>query len=454
MADAPLPCTPGGPGVDILGVCFVADPVIEGILYALVPIYGFFFAALTGPKWRARIRGWLYGATWSTAYAGLLDWLLAGLDRVFGPPCPGARFERCFAFALIYAVMLLWIQGGYAETRGWVDGVIGLAVFAFVATGTFYLFRWIRKRHETARLTAEHRARRIWLHMREQGAYLALGTLIWIGAFAAAGAVAQAQAHAGAFAGRSSQAHSQAHLAGAVAGALVAVAGALAVAGAARRRSDGAVAVAIAVAAVFLLLPLLNALFDWPSWWASRWLMTRLRDDATRPGLARRIGAVLGHLALDLGLALICLFGLAAALAAFAHAIDVPGLWRATAARARHRSRAMGLNMTVMMVSTLVPTVIHLFFAVFALAVVRPPWAARTAHWLQEDQEGGETGTQMLVALYLTACAGFALVVLWGAGRLAIMGLDAWVGGSGIWVAMFDTADWVVESLGLTPPVQ
>ena len=100
--------------------------------------------------------------------------------------------------------------------------------------------------------------------------------------------------------------------------------------------------------------------------------------------------------------------------------------------------------MTVMLVSTLVPTAMHLFFVVFALAVLRPPFATRTAFWLEKDQFGGEKGTQMLVALYLTACAGFALVVLWGAGRLVIMGLNGLVGGTGIWYLIFETADHFV----------
>ena len=89
MAES-TPCGPGAPGVGILGFCFQADPVLEGVLLALIPIYGFFLAALTGKKWRALIRSWLYGSTWSRAYAGLLENLLARLERFFGPRSAGA----------------------------------------------------------------------------------------------------------------------------------------------------------------------------------------------------------------------------------------------------------------------------------------------------------------------------------------------------------------------------
>ena len=73
---------------------------------------------------------------------------------------------------------------------------------------------------------------------------------------------------------------------------------------------------------LFFGIPIINALFDWPSWWVSRWLMARLRDDALRPRLQRRIGALALHLLLDGALALACLFGLAIIIANLAHGIE------------------------------------------------------------------------------------------------------------------------------------
>ena len=114
---APYACAPGASGVEILGTCVEVDPFLHAILYALVPIFGFFQIALAGPKWRARVRGWLYGATWSTAYAGLLDQTLTTLTRFFGPPLSWRAFERCFALAMVYAVGFLLIQGALLESK-------------------------------------------------------------------------------------------------------------------------------------------------------------------------------------------------------------------------------------------------------------------------------------------------------------------------------------------------
>ncbi|MEM1342494.1 MAG: hypothetical protein AAGF68_09240 [Pseudomonadota bacterium] len=449
MADQPPACAPGGPGVDILGLCLVVDPFLEGILYALPLIFAFLAAALTGKTWRARVRGWLYGARWSTAYAGLLDWLLKGLDRFFGPPHSWRAFERCFALALIYAFGFFWLQGILAASgeENHLPVLIGFSTALPPGIGYYFVFRLIRRGHVRARAAAGSR-RRAWLHIREQTLYIALGASCWIVASEFVGPFlgAVVGGFVAPFVGA---------VAGAVAGGLVApfvgaVAGAFvgAVAFAAAGAGAGAYAIAVPgtfvsviVLAIFILLPLINALFDWPSWWVSRWLMGRLREDAQRSSIQGRSIALIGHLALDGVMALLCLFGLAIVVANFAHGVDFPGMWRSYSEARLSPFSGFGAAMTVMMLSTLVPTAIHLFFALFALAVIRPPFAARTAHWLQEDQEGGEIGTQMPVALYLTACAGFALLTLWAAGRLIIWGLNGLVGGAGIWPLIFDTAD-------------
>ncbi len=84
--------------------------------------------------------------------------------------------------------------------------------------------------------------------------------------------------------------------------------------------------------------------------------------------------------------------------------------------------------MTVMLVSTLVPTALHLFFALFALAAIRPPYREWFKDWLEESKGGGEWGNRALVSAYLTFWMVFALAVLWGAAMALIHGLDwLWV---------------------------
>ena len=450
MAES-VPCTPGGPGVSILEFCFQADPILEGAVLVLVPIYGFFLVALTGKKWRALIRNWLYDSTWSRAYAGLLEDLLAKLDRFFGPPRGWRAFELCFALAMLYAIAYLLLQ--YVLRQA--DPILVLPIVAMACTGVVLVFLFIRVRQRcvAARQRAAWR-QRLWSHLTEQGTYCVLAVCTYFAAsvvtdlvvvfvFTKGGiptsivavgvivgvvvAAAGASAGAGTFSGVAAVA--TAHIVDLASPAGIPING-------------DAVEFAVVVSVLIFGVPLLNALFDWPSWWVSRWLMVRLREDALRRGVFRRLGAVLAHIAADFVLALACLFGLAIVIANIAFGVGLPTVWEDVYGAAKSAPfSGYGSAMTVMLVSTLIPTAIHLFFAVFALAVLRPPFATRTAFWMKEDQFGREKGTQALVALYLTACVGFALLVLWGAGRLTIMGLNGLVGRDGIWRLIFESAD-------------
>ena len=439
----PAPCAPEDYGLSILEFCFEADPILEGMVLALFPIYGFFLVALTGKKWRSLIRSWLYGATWSRAYAGLLEDLLARLEHFFGPPRGWRAFELCFALAMLYTIAYLLLQ--YALQQAVPS--LAIPIVAMAGAGgvvVVFLFRRVKQRYSRARQGAARRER-LWLHLVEQATYCVLGLYTYFAATVAAVVV-----------GVVATGVIDTSLAAIVAAVVVVVVGAGAGAGTGtlvgaatvaavhilRIRSIDASEFAVTISVLIFGIPLLNALFDWASWWASRWLMTRLREDALREGVLRRLGAVLAHVAADFTLALACLFGLAIVIANVAFGVGFPEVWADYYGAAKTAPfSAYGSAMTVMLISTIVPTTMHLFFAVFALGVLRPPFATRTAFWLKEDQFGDEKGTQMLAALYLTACAGFALMVLWGAGRLAIMGLNGLVDGADIWHLIFETAD-------------
>ncbi len=157
--------------------------------------------------------------------------------------------------------------------------------------------------------------------------------------------------------------------------------------------------------------------------------MSRLRADATLQGFIRRASAVLVHLTLDGVLAIACLFGLAVVLNNYAHATDIPSFWNTSLSVAKEAPfSAEGSAMTVMLLSTLVPTALHLFFALFALAVIRPPFRDQIAGWLEEHHGGGEWGNRAIVSAYLTFWMVFALAVLWSAAVVVLRGLDwLWV---------------------------
>ncbi|MEM6744499.1 MAG: hypothetical protein AAF676_12300, partial [Pseudomonadota bacterium] len=225
--------------------------------------------------------------------------------------------------------------------------------------------------------------------------------------------------------------------------ALFAAAGVVAVgAGAFATAAIGALA---AVAA----LPALNAAFDLPSLAASRWLIGRLERDARLAHPAARAGALLAHAAVDIALACLCLFGLTAALAAILDAMGSEPFFEIYAAAADAPWQGMGLVMTVMLASTLLPTALHLFLAVFALAALRPPFAARVAFLAQEPEQGGEAAepaSRLLVALYLTAFAGAALLAIWAGAHGLLAMVAAASGPEGGWHALFDLVD---AALGL-----
>ncbi len=346
--------------------CLEAGDIGLGLIIALAPsLFGLWMKLLGGKTWRSRVGLWLYDASWSTAYAGLLQKLLVRLRWFFGRPWSRRALDMCFRLAVVYAVAYLyfgnWLTWEGGATVKWTFAGIGPVLGAM----SFLIARSVRRRHLRARRRAESRKRRIWLHLREQLAYVAVAVAV---AAAAAAAV---------------------------------------------------------LAFILTIIPVLNALFDWLSWAVSRWLMGRLRADATRPGIFRRAGALLAHLAIDGAVAIACLFGLAIVLINMAHAIDAPELWDDTLIAAKEAPfSARGSTMTVMLLSTLVPTALHLFFALFALAAIRPPYREWFGVWLEESKGGGEWGNRAIVSAYLTFWMVFALAVLWGAAMALIHGLD------------------------------
>jgi hypothetical protein len=445
-------------GVALLGLCLDVDPVFNGVALAMAPLFGFFMAALSGPLWRARLRRWLYGATWSEAYAGLLGGLTARLAWWFGPPWSWRAFDRCLALAFIYTTLLSVaaevLRGGPGLPPAGIGAYVILAGAALLAAVLARSVMHLRPGWPLPTVTHAALAARSAPVARAVDALLTLLGLFAV--FLAAGAIATL-AEPGTIL---SQASATGAFCGTVAGALLAGGPRSALRLAALLAALSTLALMLgwyhgraAWGPLLLLvgLPLVNAAMDWPSWAISRWLMARLRRDAAQPGLGHRAGLLLGHAVLDLALAVLCMLALAVSIAALAHGADESGVWTDYSPAVSSPFSGLGAVMTVMLASTLVPTALHLFFALFAMAVLRPPFAAVAAGRIEEQAEAAEPATRLLVALYLTACAGFALVVMWAAGRLVLVMLDALSGPGGLWAAIFSNADALVEMLGLAP---
>ena len=449
------------PGLELpaVGCLTTGDMGFDAIL-ALVPVlFGLWMKLLGGEIWRIRIGALLYDASWSSAYAGLLSKLLGALQRLFGRPWSLRALDLCFRLAIVYA--LFWLVFGL-ETDALQSETEKRAlagIFFILGPISFVVARSVRRRHLRLRQRVKGRKRRIWLCLREQLAYVAVTGIGF--AVAAVGieaarpgifeqgttafetadeiftklAVQELVIDLGGTRALAPTAVLGGVIAGAGAGALAA-GGVVVGVGIMAPSWGGAEALALAeflgltvavggVIGILLVIPFLNSLFDWPSWAASRWMMGRLRADAVRPGFLRRTGALLAHLAIDGIIAIACLFGLAIVLVNLASGLDLPGLWGATLSAAREAPfSARGSTMTVMLASTLVPTALHLFFALFALAAIRPPFHDRIAPWLEDSHGGGEWGNRAIVSAYLTFWAVFALTVLWGASLFVLRGLD------------------------------
>ena len=398
-----------------VGCLSSGDPGFDAIL-ALVPVlFGLWMKLLGGETWRIRVGVLLYDASWSSAYAGLLSKLLGGLDRFFGRPWSAGALHMCFRLAVVYALAYLMFGAILGSPEGLTTNWIFVGLSSLLGLMSFFVARAIRRRHLNARRQVEVRKRRAWLQLREQLAYTALAGTGWAASLVA-GAAFDVVVGAGV---------AVVIFVGAIAGAgVIAVAIAFVVICAVAGILAGAAATVVGIGPL-IIPPCLNALFDWPSWAVSRWLMGRLRADATLSGFYRRAVALLAHLAIDGAIAIACLFGLAILLINMSHVMDVSDLWSETLSAAREAPfSATGSTMTVMLLSTLVPTALHLFFALFALAAIRPPYHDRIAPWLEDSHGGGEWGNRAIVSAYLTFWAFFALTVLWGASLFVLRGLD------------------------------
>ncbi len=157
------------------------------------------------------------------------------------------------------------------------------------------------------------------------------------------------------------------------------------------------------VALLILALPLANALFDWLSWAISRRLITSL----TRPDRPATVRRLLIHVGWDLLAALLLLTGLAVSipwmLEQFALGFASDEIFR----EAADDPLGAGRWLVMMLVSTLIPTAIHVFAIVVSALEVRRSAARRSQIADLLEDRGGAPGPRAL-----DAAAGF-LVTRW-----------------------------------------
>ena len=407
---------------------------------------------LSDPKWAAIIRTWLRNEGWSDAYGSTLRLLSTRLDALFGPNPWGLRaFGVCYIFAIVYAVLWFFLSL-YLSSGGYVSGrsiAIGFALALPLGGLVWWLSRLTRERHAAATPAGpgeagpgeagpgeagpgEERAP----GMREYVSYFCIG--------AASGAGPALFSFV--------DGHSAA-VAGAIAGGC-AIAGASLLAGARAGMSAGAGLVASVVlgmnSVLIVLFPLINALFDLVSWAVSRWFLGRLGEDAAEPVLWRRWAMLAFHILADTGFALLALTGLAVCLAIMGDGSP----WSLTPLYTAPFS-AEGSGLSVMLLSTLLPTALHLFCAVFAILPALPFGHRWIAGWIpdRDDFDDFGKGDRMIVATWLTVWSVVSMVIVW----LLFLGgtwlLDAvWATdpqGRNFWQVMLDLAHGIQQWTGI-----
>jgi hypothetical protein len=126
----------------------------------------------------------------------------------------------------------------------------------------------------------------------------------------------------------------------------------------------------------YLMLPLVNALLDWLSWWVSRWFLERT---AREP----RVRVIVLDVVLDFGMAVLFMLTLCLLLPAGAMALDslyagwvdvktgvaTQTNWQEYAVWARDDPWGKGIMVTLMLVTTLIPTLLHILLGLMAFFI-------------------------------------------------------------------------------------
>ena len=149
---------------------------------------------------------------------------------------------------------------------------------------------------------------------------------------------------------------------------------------------------ALFLAAFLFLLPLANGVCDWASWWCSRTLGLHLRKRLVRAKTySKLVRNVVCHTAADVAFAVSILTILAVGLALLFEAVDQldwGGFFGGvdldvenTIEKTRRMPLREGLWLTTMLVSTLVPTVVHFAFVAFSPLMLLVNDMAQRRRW-------------------------------------------------------------------------
>lgn len=440
------------PGLDSLDFEWVGPdtgfPVLNVIIAAIPVIFVFWTSLLNGPLWRIRVGIWIQEARWSTAYASFLNRLRTYLQKMFGPAWSFKAFEICFCIALIYSTVLLIISIILFLSPSIV--IVGFIELISSILITYVIFRKIVHHYRDTKIDKLT----LYVYMYKYFSESIIYILMWIVVlliFVMHGFIFQEK----------SMLVGLAFLTGAVVGAVIGsgiwALSPLVVYIVVLNYLIGLKAfnnLFLIILIIYIALPVINAFLDWVSCAVSRFFIRRLQSDAINEVFSARLGWLIIHIVVDLCLAILFLYSLAVIMVSLRSLVyqntELGGLLEVFGFTKFFPLSGPGIVLTVMLISTIIPTLIHLFFAIFAMAVIKPPYREYYVKWLEEDEGGGEWGNRVIVSTYLSFWTIFAFVVLWAAFRCALSGLDAlwaWFGWGTypnyFWTSVFDTAEFL-----------
>lgn len=407
----------------VLDFCITGDPVIVSIIGFLPYIFAFFMAALNGRKWRKRIRDWLYSGDWSNAYLKLIDSIIHIINNFFGRPISIHSFNRCLSISLLYVILAYIYIDFYNKNYSSSEIFTHFLVFLLIFSISFFIIGFQISLRST--ICLNYYALDIIVALYSNIVFVvivenAIQELVFPIAFLAPLPIYI-------FYNRNSIVYFIAFF------IILAYNERVGVIGLEQNIQKNI--------AILFILPLINAFFDWISWYISRYYISKIRIDIIKRPFRRRFFSLIKHVSLDIIYMITVFLFLLITIKLTHDGFFGLNFWREMSIARFFPFSSPGIAMTVMLISTVVPTALHVFLAVFALAAVRPPNATRAADKLQESNEGTEMGTQFVIALYLTSWTAFALAILWAAARVTLLLLDSIVGGTGFWRFIFRIAD-------------
>ncbi len=344
---------------------------IIGILTLCGTLIAAFAAVLTSGKHRHLVFAALEKYNPAELYVTGINRGLKGLNLFFGPAKSWKAFNRCLTLAYLYPLIFMcfsWVAGQSPSiaglpifpgdwTNGWLKGLLAVALM-----GYFVVIFWVDQREKTWGAKLKDHPRIFirllgWLFRLEAGAVILAGALAVALALALVLVLASAVAEAGAI----------------VVGVVDAEAG------------------AVSFLLLFIILPYANALLDWLSWSLSRYFVHTM---VTTNSFSKRIR----HFLADFVLAGVFMVGLCILVPFLLQLVNFGSVrlgiptedWLLRFDDSFHAPWTSGLMFTLMLVTTLIPTALHILLFVFA--VLGWTMARAVNYVLGRDRElGGES---------------------------------------------------------------